>query len=218
METGKIGFKEGLYMASSDEIHLTIHGKGGHGATPAACIDPIVIGANLIVQLQQIISRKCNPSIPSVLTFGHFEALGSTNVIPSKAILKGTFRTMDETWRAEALSLLKTQIHALIESQGATVELTISKGYPFLKNDPALTSNLKMKAAEILGKENVIDLPIRMTSEDFAFYAQHIPVCFFRLGVRNEAKGIIHAVHNSKFDSDDAALLTGMKSMAIAVF
>jgi amidohydrolase len=218
METGKIGFKEGLYMASSDEIHLTIHGKGGHGATPAACIDPIVIGANLIVQLQQIISRKCNPSIPSVLTFGHFEALGSTNVIPSKAILKGTFRTMDETWRAEALSLLKTQIHALIESQGATVELTISKGYPFLKNDPALTSNLKMKAAEILGKENVIDLPIRMTSEDFAFYAQQIPVCFFRLGVRNEAKGIIHAVHNSKFDSDDAALLTGMKSMAIAVF
>jgi amidohydrolase len=218
METGKIGFKEGLYMASSDEIHLTIHGKGGHGATPAACIDPIVIGANLIVQLQQIISRKCNPSIPSVLTFGHFEALGSTNVIPSKAILKGTFRTMDETWRAEALSLLKTQIHALVESQGATVELTISKGYPFLKNDPVTTSNLKSKAAEILGKENVIELPIRMTSEDFAFYAQQIPVCFFRLGVRNEAKGIIHAVHNSKFDSDDAALLTGMKSMAIAVF
>jgi len=218
MEAGKIGFREGLYMASSDEIHLTIHGKGGHGATPAACIDPIVIGANLIVQLQQIISRKCNPGIPSVLTFGHFEALGSTNVIPSKALLKGTFRTMDETWRAEALTLLKTQIHALVESQGATVELTISKGYPFLKNDPALTKNLKTKAAEIIGKENVIDLPIRMTSEDFAFYAQKIPVCFFRLGVRNEAKGIIHAVHNSKFDSDDAALITGMRSMSIAVF
>lgn len=218
MESGKVGFKEGLYMASSDEIHLTIHGKGGHGATPAACIDPIVIGANIIVQLQQIVSRKCNPSIPSVLTFGHFEALGSTNVIPSTAKLKGTFRTMDEHWRAEALSLIKQQIHAIAESQGATVELTISKGYPFLKNDPQLTQTLKAKAIEVLSTQNVIDLPIRMTSEDFAFYAQKIPICFFRLGVRNEAKGIIHAVHNSKFDSDDQALITGMKMMSVAVF
>ena len=120
MNTGNVGFKEGLYMASCDEIHLTINGKGGHGATPHQCIDPIVIGSSIVIELQQIVSRKCDPKTPSVLTFGHFEALGSTNVIPSKAILEGTFRTMDEDWRSEALELIEKQINAIVEGMGGT--------------------------------------------------------------------------------------------------
>jgi amidohydrolase len=218
LPVGKLGFREGLYMASCDEIYLTIIGKGGHGATPNNCIDPIAIGATLVTTLQQIISRKCDPKIPSVLTFGHFEAIGSTNVIPSKAILKGTFRTMDEEWRSEALELINKQIHAIVEGMGARVELEISKGYPFLENNPELTRKTKQKAIQFFGKDNVYDLPIRLSSEDFSFYAQQIPACFFRIGVRNEAKGITYGVHHPKFDIDPEALKIGMCSMAMCVF
>ena len=218
MEVGKVGFREGLYMASSDEIHLTIHGKGGHGATPHQCVDPILIGANIVVQLQQIVSRKCDPKTPCVLTFGHFEAIGETNIIPSQAILKGTFRTMDESWRAEALDLITQQIKSLVESQGGTFDLKISRGYPYLENDPFITSKLKEKAIRLLGNDCVEDLPIRLTSEDFAFYSHEVPACFFRLGVRNENEGIVYGVHHPRFNIDDNALITGIQMMCIAAF
>ncbi|MFN5785217.1 MAG: M20 family metallopeptidase [Flavobacteriia bacterium] len=218
LEVGKVGFKEGIYMASCDEIHLTINGKGGHGATPHQCIDPIVVGANIILQLQQIVSRKCDPKIPCVLSFGHFEALGATNVIPSKACLKGTFRTMNEEWRKEALQLIDEQIKAIAHSHGATVELIISKGYPYLENDPTVTASLREKAVQFLGKDNVVELPIRLTSEDFSYYSQEIPVCFFRLGVRNEQTGVVHGVHHPKFDIDENALKIGIEMMCLAVF
>jgi amidohydrolase len=217
MEVGKVGFKEGIYMASCDEIHLTINGKGGHGATPHQCIDPIVIGSNIILQLQQIVSRKCDPKTPSVLSFGHFEALGATNVIPSKAHLKGTFRTMNETWRNEALTLIENQIRSIAESNGATVDLTISRGYPYLENDPNTTSKLREKAIEFLGADRVIELPIRLTSEDFAYYSHEVPVCFFRLGVGNKEKGITYGVHHPRFDIDPQSLKVGVEMMCLAV-
>lgn len=218
MQVGKVGFKEGIYMASCDEIHLTIHGKGGHGATPHQCIDPIMIGANIITQLQQIVSRKCDPKIPCVLSFGHFEALGATNIIPSKAHIKGTFRTMNEVWRKEALQLIEQHIRSIIESQGATCDLEISIGYPYLENDPLVTSKLRQKAVSYLGNDKVEELPIRLTSEDFSFYSHEIPVCFFRLGVRNEEKGIIYGVHHPKFNIDDHALQVGVEMMSLAAF
>ena len=217
MQVGNVGFKEGIYMASCDEIHLTIHGKGGHGATPNECVDPIIIGSSILLELQQIVSRKCDPKIPSVLSFGHFEALGATNIIPSKAILKGTFRTMNETWRAQALALIETNIRSIAEMHGATVDLEISKGYPYLENDPQITSKLRMKAIEFLGEGNVEELPIRLTSEDFSFYSHKVPVCFFRLGVRNESKGITYGVHHPRFDIDNDALIRGVEMMCLAV-
>lgn len=216
MEVGKVGFKEGIYMASCDEIHLTIHGKGGHGATPHQCIDPIVIGATIITELQQIVSRKCDPKVPCVLTFGHFEALGATNIIPSTAHLKGTFRTMNEEWRTQALLLIEQQIHSIAQRQGGSVTLEISKGYPYLENDPKVTNNLKKNAVHFLGKDKVEDLPIRLTSEDFSFYSHEVPVSFFRLGVRNEEKGIIYGVHHPKFNIDNDALRVGMEMMCLA--
>jgi amidohydrolase len=218
LNVGEVGFRSGKYMASCDEIYITILGKGGHGATPHLCIDPIVIGANLILQLQQIISRKCDAKTPSVLSFGHFEALGATNIIPGKAILKGTFRTMDETWREEALKLLSHQIESIVSAHGAKVELEISRGYPCVVNDENVTSELVHKAQSVLGEEKVHQLPIRLTSEDFAFYSQQIPACFFRLGVRNENKGIVHSVHHPRFDIDSGALKVGMQIMSSACF
>ena len=218
MPVGKVGFKEGLYMASCDEIYVTINGKGGHGATPHRCIDPIFIGANIVTSMQEIVSRKCDPKIPCVLSFGHFEALGATNVIPSTAQLKGTFRTMNEEWRSEALELIKNGINNIAEASGGSAEVTISRGYPYLENDPEVTSKMRSKAMELLGADNVEELPIRLTSEDFSYYSQEIPVCFFRLGVRNEDKGITHGVHHPLFNIDNDALKVGVQAMAIAVF
>ena len=218
LETGKVGFKEGLYMASCDEIYMTIHGKGGHGAMPHQCIDPILIGANIVTSLQQVVSRACDPKIPCVLSFGYFSGLGATNVIPSTVELKGTFRTMDEAWREKALTLIKKQAELIAESFGGSVTVEISRGYPFLTNDVALTQGLRKKAVTYLGTDQVVELPIRLTAEDFSFYSQKIPVCFFRLGVRNEIAGIINGVHHPKFDIDFKAMLTGMKSMSLAVF
>lgn len=218
METGKLGFKTGLYMASCDEIYITINGKGGHGATPHQTIDPIMIGAQLLTSLQQVVSRNCDPKTPCVLSFGHFEALGATNVIPEKAILKGTFRTMDENWRSKALNIIQQQVEHVTAMHGATADFTISKGYPFLENDPALTTQIRTLAEEHFGIENIETLPIRLTSEDFSYYAQEIPVCFFRLGVRNEAAGIVHGVHHPLFNIDDRALVIGMQAMSLAPF
>lgn len=218
MHVGRVGFKDGIYMASCDEIYITIHGKGGHGAIPNDCIDPIMIGANIVTSMQQIVSRKCDPKIPCVLSFGHFEAQGATNVIPSKAYLKGTFRTMNEGWRAEALNLIESSAKKIAEASGGTAEVNISKGYPYLENDPLVTGKMRSAAIEFLGENNVEDLPIRLTSEDFSYYSQEIPVCFFRLGVRNEAKQIVHGIHHPKFDIDKDALKVGMQMMSLSVF
>jgi amidohydrolase len=218
MEVGNIGFRPGLYMASCDEIYLTIHGKGGHGATPHQTIDPIMIGAQLLTGLQQIVSRKCDPKVPCVLSFGYFEALGATNIIPEKAVLKGTFRTMNEDWRKEALALIEKQVYATCEQFGGRADLEISKGYPYLENDPVLTAKMIARSTDFFGKKSVEELPIRLTSEDFSFYAQEIPVCFFRLGVRNEELGIIYGVHHPKFDIDSKALIVGMQAMCLAAF
>lgn len=216
LSTGELGMKGGMYMASCDEIHLTIKGKGGHAATPHQCVDPISIGASIIVQLQQLVSRKCDPKIPAVLSFGHFEALGATNIIPDKAKLKGTFRTMNEAWRNEALAFIENFIHSYCKSMGAEAELEISKGYPVLYNDESLTQQLNEKFKTHFGSEKIHDLPIRLSSEDFSYYSQEIPVSFFRLGVRNEAKGIVYGVHHPKFDIDAEALITGVRAMCIA--
>jgi len=216
LPVGELGFHAGRYMASCDEIYITVNGKGGHGATPHQCIDPIVIGANIILQLQQLVSRKCDPKIPCVLSFGHFEALGATNIIPSKAILKGTFRTMDENWREQALKLVEQQVRDIAITHGASVDIEISKGYPCVENDIVLTNELAIKAKELIGNDKVHDLPIRLTSEDFAFYSQLVPACFFRLGVRNEEKGIVYGVHHPRFDIDSEALILGVRMMVAA--
>lgn len=217
MNVGKVGFREGVYMASCDEIYITIHGKGGHGAVPQSTIDPILIGASIVTSLQQLVSRKCDPTIPCVLSFGYFEGLGATNVIPSKVHLKGTFRTMNEKWRKEAWEFIRLQVDLIAKANGGTADIEISEGYPYLENNGLITNSLKQKAISYLGEENVEVLPIRLTSEDFAFYSQEVPVCFFRLGVRNESKGIVHGVHTSAFDIDADALKTGIQIMCLAV-
>lgn len=214
LEAGKVGFRPGMYMASCDEIYITITGKGGHGAMPHQCIDPVYIGSQLVVEFQQIVSRFLDPTIPGVISFGKFIAEGATNVIPSKVELAGTFRMMNEDWRSKIHQKMQDIIAATEQATGATIDLNIAKGYPYLENNEELTLALKEHAKSFLGDEMVIDLPIRMTGEDFAFYTHEVPGCFYRLGVRNEAKGIVHPVHHPQFDVDEKAYETGIGLMA----
>lgn len=206
LEAGKIGIKAGMYMASADELYLTVHGQGGHGALPQDCIDPVVITAHIITALQQVVSRKSNPTTPTVLTFGKVIANGATNIIPNKVYLEGTFRTMDEKWRAEAHKHMEKIVHMVGESMGAKIDFLIKKGYPFLINNEAMTHKIRQYAEAYLGKENVVDLPIRMTAEDFAYYSHEIPGVFYRLGTGNPSKGITSPVHTTTFDIDEDSL------------
>jgi amidohydrolase len=213
LEVGKLGMRSGLYMASCDELHLEIIGVGGHGAMPEKCINPILIGSEFIIEAQNIIHKSCPKEVPCVISFGHFDALGATNVIPERAEIKGTFRTMNEEWRGKAAILLMDLANNLEKKYKGNVNLIVSKGYPFLKNDEELTEKLKAKFESFFGPKNIEGLALRMTSEDFSFYSQTIPVCFFRLGVGNKEKGIIYSVHHPKFDVDSACLKTGMLAM-----
>jgi len=211
---GKIGFREGMYMASTDELYIKVIGKGGHGAMPDACIDPIVIASHIIVAMQQIISRNKNPKSPSVLTFGKIEGLGATNVIPDEVNIAGTFRAMDETWRAEGLEKMKKLAEGIADAMGGQAIFEVLKGYPFLQNNPGLTRKAKAAAIAYMGEENVVDLDLWMAGEDFAFYTHHVNACFYRLGIRNEAKGITSGVHTPNFDIDEDALAIGPGLMA----
>ncbi len=215
MDAGSVGFRPGLYMASTDEIYMTVKGKGGHGAMPHFNIDTVLITAHLIVALQQVVSRAANPAVPSVLSFGKVEALGATNVIPNEVYVEGTFRTLDEEWRARAHEKIRSIAEGLAESMGGSVDLEIRKGYPFLKNDPDLTARCTGYAQEYMGNpESVKPLDIWMAAEDFSFYSQQVPSCFYRLGVRNEEKGIVHSVHTPAFDIDETALPDGAGLLA----
>ena len=211
---GKVGFRSGLYMASTDELYLTIKGKGGHGAMPETFIDPVLISAHLIVALQQIVSRVANPKIPSVLSFGRVEALGATNIIPNEVKIQGTFRTLDEAWRAKAHEKMRLIAQGIVEGMGGQLDFEIRKGYPFLKNEPALTARSVEAARAYLGEENVLDLDIWMAAEDFAFFSQEVDGCFYRLGTRNESRGITSGVHTSTFDIEEEALEIGAGLMA----
>jgi amidohydrolase len=214
MTVGKLGFREGKYMASADEIYLTVKGKGGHAALPHTTIDPIIISASILQELQKISSRIAPPTLPTVLSFGKINSKGATNVIPSEVKIEGTLRTMNEEWRAIFHEKIEEIAQSVARMMGGNCEVEIRKGYPFLVNDVNTTKTCKSAAIELHGQEMVEDLDLRMTAEDFAYFSQHCPVCFYRLGVRNESKGITHSVHHPKFDIDADALRIGTESLA----
>ena len=206
IESGKVGFRAGKYMASTDEIYVTVHGKGGHGAQPQQNIDPVLITSHIIIALQSIVSRVADPKIPSVLSFGKVIANGATNVIPNEVKLEGTFRTMDEEWRSKAHEKMKKMAEGIAEAMGGRCDFNIMRGYPFLINEEKLTVSTRAYAEEYLGKENVLDLDIWMAAEDFAYFSQVADACFYRLGTGNEALGITSSVHTPTFDVDEDSL------------
>ena len=212
--TGKIGMKSGKYMASTDEIYIQITGKGGHAAIPWNVIDPVVIAAHLILALQQIVSRNAKSTTPTVLSFGKVIANGATNIIPDEVNIEGTFRTFDEEWRAEAHKKIKHITTNLVMSLGGKAKIEIRKGYPSLVNNPMLTEKARAYAIDYLGEENVLDIDMRMTAEDFSYFSHEMPSCYYRIGTGNESKKTLAPLHSSSFNVDDDAIKTGMGLMA----
>jgi amidohydrolase len=215
LEVGKVGFKPGQYMASADEIYITINGKGGHGGLPHDCIDPIPIMAQVISALQQMASRASNPLTPTVLTIGKVNTVGgATNIIPNTVKLEGTFRTFDEKWRTEAHRKMKQIVEGICQSMGASCVFEVRNGYPYLQNDPDYTAFCFDEAIRFLGADQVVELPMRTTAEDFAYYSHILPACFYRLGTGNAGKKITSPVHTDTFNIDEDALSVGMGLMA----
>lgn len=214
IEVGKVGFRSGIYMASTDELYVTVHGKGGHGAQPHQNIDPVLIASHIIIALQQIVSRNADPRLPSVLSFGKVQANGATNIIPNEVKIEGTFRTLNEEWRKEAKRLMTKMAEGIAESMGGSCDFRIMDGYPYLINEEKLTANARSFAEDYLGKENVTDLDIWMAAEDFAYYSQATNACFYRLGTGNKEKDTMHSVHTPKFDIDEDALKISTGLMA----
>ena len=214
LEVGKLSFRTGKVMASADELYMTIKGVGGHAAAPHLCIDPILIASHLIIALQQLVSRRNNPQNPTVLSITAFNGGNTTNVIPSEIKLKGTFRALNETWRFEAHQLIKQLVENLVTGMGGTVDLLIDVGYPCVFNNETLTGNAKTLAETLWGAENIGETEVRMGAEDFGYYTQKIPGCFYRLGTMNQAMGLTYGVHHSKFNIDEAAIEMGIATMA----
>ena len=208
LEVGKVGFKSGMYMASADELHISIKGDGGHAALPHKYNNPIIGAAQLISTLDDHFTNTEN--IPCVFAIGFIEGLGATNVIPEIVKLKGTFRAMNEEFRAQSHTEMLNISKRISSEQNLNIDFRIEKGYPFLENDVPLTNKTSEIAKEYLGSNNVVDLPIRMTAEDFSYFSLERPSCFYRLGIKNEQKGIVHGLHTPRFNIDENALKIGM--------
>jgi amidohydrolase len=211
---GRIGIRKGQMMASMDELLVTVHGKGGHGAMPHQNIDPVLIAAHILTALQQIVSRNANPMLPNVLSFGKLVADGAINIIPDKVIMEGTFRTMENAWRDEAHARMKKIAEGIAESMGGSCEFTIVRGYPVLVNEAELTDRVGRHAGEYLGKEQVIEVEPTMAAEDFSYYSQIADSCFYFLGVGNRDKNISSSLHSPGFELDEDALALSTGLMA----
>jgi amidohydrolase len=214
LETGKLSFRPGKVMASADELYFTIKGPGGHAAAPQSTVDIILVASQIVVALQQIISRNNNPFSPSVLSITSIQGGYTTNVIPNEVRLMGTFRALDESWRYKAHDLIRKLATGIAGSMGAEIDINIDVGYPAVQNNEELNALARNRAEQFLGKENVLETEMRMGSEDFGYYTQKIPGCFYRLGVMNREKGITSGVHTPTFNIDESAIEIGMGMMA----
>lgn len=210
VQTGKIGIRSGEFMASADEIYLTVKGKGGHAAFPEKLNDPIISAAHILTNLQQVISRKKSPFTPAVLSFGKIVANGATNIIPNEVKIDGTLRSMDEKWRFEAHKWIKMIAESTALSNGCLCEVNIVIGYPCLLNDNNLTPKIQTLSKEILGEKNVFEIDKRMGAEDFAYYSQEIPACFIRVGTGRDSR-TQNGLHTSNFEIDEEAIKTSVK-------
>lgn len=215
MKAGKIGVKSGQYMASTDELYLTVKGKGGHAATPELNVDSIILSAYILTSLQQVVSRQAPPYIPTVLSFGRIIGEGRTNIIPSEVHIEGTIRTFDETWRKQAHENIIRCASQVARSMGGECDVRVDHGYPFVLNNSDATDRVRNIALGLLSEKNIEELPLRMTAEDFAYFTHKIPGCLFRLGTAGQENSGSHAnLHTPEFTIEESALITGVEMMA----
>lgn len=214
LEAGKIAIRKGKFMASMDELFIKVYGRGGHGAQPHNNVDPVMIAAQILVALQQVVSRNANPALPTVLSIGKVIANGAINVIPDEVYMEGTFRTLDENWRDDAHQIIKKIASGIAESMGGSCEVLINRGYPFLVNDDSTTESVIKSAGSYLGANLIGEAGIWMAAEDFARYSQIAPSCFYLIGTGNHSCGITSSLHSATFDVDESVLERSMGLMA----
>lgn len=214
LRAGQVGFHPGRYMASSDEWYITVKGKGGHAAEPEATQNPIYAVADLLCRLHDLRRELEQAEIPTILSAGTIHAGTATNIVPDEATISGTLRTLDEHWRREVKNRIRQLVQSFSDEHNIAISCVLEEGYPALMNDSYITGLCRQAAAQYVGQNNVHELPVRMASEDFAYYLQQVPGCFFRLGVGNPEQGIISGVHSATFDIDEAALETGTGLLA----
>ena len=212
LEVGKVGFRPGKYMASTDELHITIKGKGGHAALPQNYNNPLLPTSDLILTLNKVFLNRNHKN--SIFALGYVYAKGSTNVIPDNVNLKGTFRALTEDHRDIAHQEMRDVVEKIEKKYNVKIDLDIRKGYPALFNDEKITKKHILNAKKYLGTENVVELPVRMTAEDFSYFANKVPSCFYRIGVGNPSAKYNYGLHTSKFNIEESSLKIGMGLMA----
>ncbi|WP_430816655.1 M20 metallopeptidase family protein [Carboxylicivirga sp. RSCT41] len=213
MKTGHVGFKSGMYMASGDEVYITVKGKGGHAAMPHALTDTVLIASHIIVALQQIVSRIVPAQIPTVLSFGKVIANGATNIIPEKVEIAGTLRTMNEEWRAIIKDKIRAIAKGTAQSMGADVEIDIKDGYPVVHNNELVTEKAISFSREYIGEQATEIMNTRMTAEDFGYYSQKYPCTFYRFGVEQK-EGQTGSLHTPQFNLNEDSLETAAGLLA----
>ncbi len=209
---GQVGVREGAFYASSDSIEITIEGKGGHGAAPHLSIDPVYVASQFVVAVQQIVSRNIDPIEPAVVTIGAIHGGTTHNVIPSRVTLMGTVRAFDAGVRAKMAERIERVLRGICESSGATYAFEYLWRYPVTSNDAEQTRYVRALAERVAGAEHVADVPKLMGAEDFSFFAERVPACFFTIG-SNGGPDSAWPHHHARFDIDESALPTGVRMM-----
>ncbi|UTW67253.1 amidohydrolase [bacterium SCSIO 12643] len=212
-KSGTVGFRKGMYMASTDEIHLIVKGKGGHAAEPHLITNPILMASEIILEVQKINALGKEKNIPTIVSIGFVEGLGATNIVPDQVYIQGTFRTLNEEWRKEVHQKIRNICSDISSKYQGDVDTDIRNGYPYLENNPELTERVQNYAIELLGSENVRQLDLRMGGEDFSYYTHHIPGCFYRLGTSYPDQPST-GLHTSTFMVDEKALKTGISLLS----
>jgi amidohydrolase len=212
-KSGTVGFRKGMYMASTDEIHLKINGKGGHAAEPHLIVNPILIASEVILEIQKINDLGKEKDIPTIVSIGYVEGLGATNIVPDHVTIQGTFRTLNESWRKEVHLLIENTCKKIANKYHGHIHVDIRNGYPYLENNPELTERVQQYAVELLGAENVKELDLRMGGEDFSYYTHHVPGCFYRLGTSHPNQPS-SGLHTATFMVDENALKTGISLLS----
>ncbi len=218
LPVGTIGVKEGFLMASVDDFTITIKGVGGHAAHPDKTIDPIVIGSAVVSQLQTIVSRSISPKESAVITIGSFQAGSTNNVIPDKAILKGTVRTSNEEVRTKIHELFLQVVTNTVKAQGGEVDIDYAFLLPAVDNDAKVAEIVRTAAETVVGKVKTVQAEPTLGGEDFSFYQKVVPGCYVWLGSGNKEKGIVYDWHHPKFMVDEEAIKIGVKWMVQSVF
>jgi len=216
LEVGTMGITYGPMMAAPDQFTITIQGSGGHGSMPHQAVDPLYVGAQIVLALKTITGNNINANELAVLSLGTFKSGEAFNIIPDAAVLEGTVRSFSQAVREKVFACIDQICSGICTASGASYKLDSLYGSPAVINDPYVAKVVAEAGSIVLGKDQVIELSPAMVGEDFSYYQQLVPGSFMFIGIGNKEKGIVYPHHHPKFDMDEQGLAYGVEVMANA--